>query len=218
MTELRLGLLIAGILLLLGIWLFSRRPRRKPDHAARRTPSLNADAIGLADAAEQAEPALPGDPPTRPLGMRPDQDFDKIVTLYVAAKPNRTLRGTDIVVAAEKVGLTYGHLDIFHRLPLSAPERGPIFSMANLQAPNSFPMHDIQTLETTALVFFLTLPAPVSALDALEAMLPAAQRIAELLDAIVLDEHRSALTRQRTAELRDELRAWDRQQAENMER
>jgi cell division protein ZipA len=42
-------------------------------------------------------------------------------------------------------------------------------------------------------------------------MLPTAQRMAELLDGVLLDESRNALGRQRIQHLRDELRAWDRQ-------
>jgi len=211
MTELRIALIIAGLLLMLAIWYFSRRPRKASQRGPRRAPSLGTPTSPEAPG-EQAELDLPDQSPPPP-GQRPNQDFDKILTLYVAAKPGQTLRGTDILVAAEKIGLTYGHQDIFHRLSKTAPERGPIFSVANLQAPNSFPMAEIQTLETTALVFFLTLPAPVGALDAWDAMLPAAQRIAELLDALVLDEYRSTLTRQRIAGLRDELRAFDRQRS-----
>jgi cell division protein ZipA len=73
-------------------------------------------------------------------------------------------------------------------------------------------MATIQSLETPAIAFFLTLPAPVAALDAWETMLPTAQRMAELLDGVLLDESRNALGRQRIQHLRDELRAWDRQQ------
>ena len=133
------------------------------------------------------------------------------MTLYVAAKAGQVLRGPDIVVAAEKAGLTYGHMNVFHRLVESHPERGPIFSVANIRKPGSFDMAEIQSLETPAIAFFLTLPAPVSALDAWDAMLPAAQRMAELLDGVVLDEQRNALGRQRIAGLRDEMRAWDRE-------
>ncbi|MDQ3228369.1 MAG: cell division protein ZipA, partial [Pseudomonadota bacterium] len=59
--------------------------------------------------------------------------------------------------------------------------------------------------------FFLTLPAPLSALEAWDTMLPTAQRMAELLDGVVLDEERNALGRQRIAHIRDDLRAYDRQ-------
>jgi len=216
MTELRIALLTAGLLLMLAIWYFSRRSRKPDQRPSRRAPSLHGvpGEPAATTPGEQSEPAPPNESPP-PLGQRPHHDFDKIITLYVTARPGQVLRGTDILVAAEKTGLTYGHQDIFHRLPTTSPERGPIFSVANLQAPNSFPMADIQTLETTALVFFLTLPAPVGALDAWDAMLPCAQRMAELLDALVLDEHHSALTRQRIAGLRDDLRAFDRAHTDN---
>ena len=116
------------------------------------------------------------------------------------------------MVAAEKTGLTYGHMNIFHRLVEGHPERGPVFSVANIMKPGGFDMATIQSLETPAIAFFLTLPAPVPALDAWETMLPTAQRMAELLDGVLLDESRNALGRQRIQHLRDELRAWDRQQ------
>lgn len=145
------------------------------------------------------------------LGRRTNEDFDKIVTLYVAASAGQKLRGPDIIVAAEKTGLTYGHMNVFHRLVEAHPERGPVFSVANIMKPGSFDMPDIQSMETPAIAFFLTLPAPVSALDAWEMMLPTAQRMAELLGGLVLDESRNALGRQRIQHLRDELRAYDRE-------
>jgi cell division protein ZipA len=77
--------------------------------------------------------------------------------------------------------------------------------------PGSFDLTRVQELHTPGISFFMTLPAPMSALDAWDAMLPTAQRMAELLDALVLDEERNALGRQRIAHIRDELRAYDRQ-------
>jgi len=211
MTELRIALLITGLLLIMAVWYFSRSPQQGNQPHHRRAPSLDPQSSPPAAPGEQAELDFPNEP-AAPPGQRPEQEYDKIVTLHVAAKPGHTLRGPNIVVAAEKTGLIYGHLDIYHRLPVGVSDRGPIFSVANLQPPNSFPMTEIQKLETPALVFFITLPAPVAALDAWEVMLPCAQRMAELLDAVVLDERHNTLTRQRIAGIRDELRAWDRQQ------
>ena len=114
------------------------------------------------------------------------------------------------MVAAEKAGLVYGDMNIFHRLVEGHPELGPVFSVANMVKPGSFDMATIQSLETPAITFFMTLPAPVPALDAWETMLPTAQRMAELLDGVLLDEERNALGRQRIAHIRDELRAYDR--------
>ncbi len=133
------------------------------------------------------------------------------MTLYVAARSGQVLCGTDIVVAAEKAGLSYGYMSIFHRLMDGRADSSPIFSVANIKKPGSFEMSEIQTLETPAIAFFLTLPAPIAALDAWEKLLPTAQRMAELLDGVVLDESRNALGRQRIAHIRDDLRAYDRQ-------
>ena len=223
-TVLRVGILVAGLLLLGAIYFFGRprRPgqgRRVAQERAdggrgdgpRIEPTLAGASEPLADSdAVQSELELHAQ--ENDLGRRPDASFEKIITLYVAARAGEVLRGPDIVVAAEKTGLVYGHMNVFHRLVEAHPERGPIFSVANIMKPGSFEMATIQSLETPAIAFFLTLPAPVSALDAWETMLPTAQRMAELLDGVLLDESRNALGRQRIQHLRDELRAWDRRQ------
>jgi cell division protein ZipA len=226
MMLLRLGILVAGLLLIGAIYFFGRP--RKPGQGRRMPRETRAEAADEPTLAEQlereigAEPAIaqpeldlaPRERPAPPhseLGRRVSEEFDKIVTLYLAARAGRKLHGPDIVVAAEKAGLVYGHMGVFHRLIENHPERGPIFSVANIMKPGSFDMANIQALETPALAFFLTLPAPISALDAWETMLPTAQRMAELLDGVVLDDQRNALGRQRIAHIRDEMRAYDRQ-------
>jgi cell division protein ZipA len=234
-TLLRIGILIAG-LILIGAIVFFGRPRRQEqgkrvpresaaDGFIRTEPTLSGQAADndyVADnydeRASQPELALDAgeagsvaSAANSDLGKRNDESFDKIVTLYLAARAGTKLHGPDIVVAAEKTGLVYGHMGVFHRLVDNHPERGPVFSVANIMKPGSFDMASIQSMETPAIAFFLTLPAPVAALDAWETMLPTAQRMAELLDGVVLDESRNALGRQRIAHIRDELRAYDRQ-------
>src|SRR5690606_37624331 len=152
-----------------------RRVARGERDGERRTePTLGAEIEReLADAGEAADEdavqtemdlldgAVGAASPNAELGKRVSDEFDRIVTLYIAAKAGQMLRGPDIVVAAEKAGLTYGHMNVFHRLVESHPERGPIFSVANIRKPGSFEMSEIQSLETPAIAFFLTLPAPV---------------------------------------------------------
>lgn len=221
---LRIGIVIAGVLLMAAIYFFGRpgKPKQgrklRDDGAERphREPSL-ADAF-QAEPGAYVPPAAYDAPVTDApaasgpdIGRRDRDEFDKIVTLYVAARAGQVLRGPDIVVAAEKAGLSYGYMNIFHRLADGRADGSPIFSVANIKKPGSFEMHDIHGMETPAIAFFLTLPAPIPALDAWEKMLPTAQRMAELLDGVVLDESRNPIGRQRIAHLRDELRAYDRQ-------
>ena len=229
MAMRRFGIIIAGALLVIAIFFFGRP--KKPSQGRRLEPSERDNA--------RVEPSLPGDDGAEQvqdysddnvrqpelglaggtpvanadsdLGKRPNQDFDKIVSLYVAAKAGHMLRGEDIVVAAEKTGLTFGHMNVFHRLVEGHPERGPVFSMANIMQPGSFDMANIRTLETPAIAFFLTLPAPMTALEAWEKLVPNVERMAELLGGVVLDDSRNTLGRQRIQHIREELRAYDRQ-------
>lgn len=225
MALLRVGILIAGLVLIAAIIFFGRP--KKPSQgrrversdpgtqqAGRREPGLGGDVPDYSsDEVSQPELGLPGGAavPENDLGKRSNQDFDKVVSLYVAARAGHTLRGEDIIVAAEKTGLVFGHMNVFHRLVEHHPERGPVFSMANIMQPGSFDMTTIRELETPAIAYFLTLPAPMSALEAWDMMLPNVQRMAELLDGVVLDDGRNALGRQRIMHIREELRAYDRQ-------
>ncbi|WP_115553480.1 cell division protein ZipA [Xanthomonas arboricola] len=229
MAMIRIGILIAGLLLVVAIFLFGR-PKKSPQGRRvdkddgqpreRREPVISGDAGAYGEtfersegSAEQSELNLDDQDGVggNDVGKRPNQDFDKIVSLFVAAKAGQILRGEDVVVAAEKTGLVFGHMNVFHRLVEGHPERGPIFSMASILKPGSFDMANIREMQTPAIAFFLTLPAPMTALDAWEKMLPTVQRMAELLDGVVLDDSRNALGRQRVAHIRDELRAYDRQ-------
>lgn len=171
-------------------------------------------AMGKSPGATPAESRKSRDPAEelnrKPAPAGPRRDFQRIVTLFVAARTGQVFHGDDIAVAAEKVGLDFGAMSIFHRLVDGKPEAGPVFSVASMVKPGSFDMAALETIETPGLSFFMTLPAPVAALDGWDMMLPAAQRMAELLDGIVLDEDRNTLARQRIAQLRDELRAFDR--------
>ena len=237
-NEMRIVLLVIGLVVLALIYLFGRP--RKPGQGRRTQaprrgngervePTL--DGEGGIDLGEEDSPRageqldLLGEPaseehvpprakaPAKPLvGVRPDVPVERIVTLFVSARAGHLIDGPDLVVAAEKAGLVFGDRGIFHRMHAGKHEQGAIFSMANLVKPGSFDMARISELETPGVTFFMVLPGPLTALDAWDALLPTAQRMAELLDAIVLDEKRNALGRQGIAHIRDELRAWDRKQ------
>ncbi|MCX7555586.1 cell division protein ZipA [Xanthomonadaceae bacterium JHOS43] len=213
----------------------------KPEHAAgpgRREPRLGDGEddeeelrIGDLDELAQSEDAIQEEleliertlsseasPSESRLGRRGDTPPQRIVTLFVSARDDVLIDGAAIVIAAEKAGLTYGHMGIFHRLVEGRPEAEPVFSVASLVKPGHFDLRRVHDIETPGLTFFMTLPGPVSALDAWETMLPSAQRMAELLDAVVLDEQRNALGRQRIAHIRDELRGFDREQEKAAQR
>lgn len=238
-TELRIILIVLGLLILGAIYWLGRGGARRSDPQARVQGSRREPVLGEDDPAGFS--ALSDTPwhnavdveqlPTLEIDGLSEREerrdshaasaskvgqreattpHDRIVSLYVVAQDGYTLHGPELVVAAEKAGLLHGDLGIFHRLVDSKPELGPIFSMANMVRPGNFDLGQIDQFNTPGVVLFMTLPGPMSALDAWDTMLPAAQRFSDLLGAQLLDDQRSPLGRQRIAALRDELRAYDR--------
>lgn len=202
-------------------------PTRVRPESGRAEPAIDFDSLdlptidarpGAREPAPAAHAPAPAAPAQSPFGARPNPEFDKVLSLIVAARAGTLLHGNDIVVAAEKAGLAFGDMQIFHRLPDGRPEAGPIFSVANVVKPGHFDIQRMSEIDTPGVTFFMTLPGPLPALDAWETMLPAAQRFAELLDAVVLDDERNALGRQRIQFIRDELRAYDRERERQAKR
>jgi cell division protein ZipA len=227
--QVGIPLIVFGAVVLVLIYLFGRpkkpgqgeRRVARPAGEGERIEPVFGDTAGLGGATQgeldvgwrgEAESAGPA---RSSVGARPEGSIERIVTLFIAARPGSLLAGTDIVVAAEKAGLEFGDMGIFHRLVLGRKADGPVFSMANMVKPGHFDMSRLDDVRPPGVTLFMTLPGPLPALDAWEMLLPTAQRLAELLDAQVLDEGRNALGRQRIAHIRDELRAWDRQQERN---
>lgn len=230
-STLRWILIVVGIIIVGSIFLFgkpggkkapkaSRRAKEKQDGGrARREPTLESVpdegdpmtdverggqgelAIGSED-----EPAPAAEPPKRkaPLGPPPD----RIVSLFLLARDNHVITGAELLQATVSTGMEFGDMNIFHRV--QDGDEKPVFSMANAAKPGHFERDEWNTFETSGVVLFMTLPAPVDALDAWDSMLAAARRFSEVLFADLLDEQRNPFTRQREAQMREEMREYDR--------
>ncbi len=164
-------------------------------------PKLSARKPEDGTAAETPAPEARKSPP-------PAFSPDKIITLYIRRREERRIGGSDLLDAAVKAGLAFGEMNIFHRRQEGADK--PVFSMANLTPPGHFDASAWNVFDTPGVALFATLPGPVSALDAWDAMLATGTRIAELLDADLLDDGKCLLTRQRIAQIREEMREYDR--------
>ena len=224
-----LRIIIGSVFLCIIIYiLLSSRRRSRPAStpALRIDPEMRSDLelaavnedvamyqAGEMEFREQAKLHFDSQPSVRStshVGMRSNDAYKQLVMLYLAAKSGHSISGAELVLATEKVGLVYGHNNIYHRLAEGANANEPIFSMANVIQPGYFDLDQIDTLHTPAVSFFMTLPGPVTAIQAWDSMLPIAERMAQLLDAVLLDSDRNALGRQRILHIKEELRAFDR--------
>lgn len=232
-ATLRWIIIVIGLVILGAIFLFGnpdkkqkqRASRRKPvaDATSRREPTLDepetAEALELTGQGELPieqprvpelraveEPKAPPRP-RKPAGPPPE----KIVTLFILAAEQQLIHGTELLQVALKTDMKLGDMDIFHRQADGSDT--PVFSMANALKPGYFDKEAWNTFESKGLVMFMTLPGPMLALDAWDAMLATAKRMTEVLGAQLLDDEHQPLTRQKEGRIREEMRQFDRERA-----
>jgi len=234
-STFRWVLIIAGIAIVAGIFLFGNPDKKRKPRASRkrartqrvrhepalepeqngngdyngsdenRQTELDIDAAGDDSRIEPQLESTLDDSPKTPAPPPPD----KIVTLFLQARDNHIITGIELLDASLKSGLVFGSHDIFHRIHEDNLE--PVFSMANLTKPGSFDKTAWNTIELKGVTMFMTLPGPRNALDAWDSMLATSRRLAELLHADLLDETQSVFTRQRSLQIKEELREYERQ-------
>jgi len=229
--TLRWVIIVIGVLILGSIFLFGNPDRKRKPRASRKKekskserqePTLEVSnepefidteislesgqgelPIGDSDIQAVAEPAMP----RKPAGPPPD----KIKSLFLLARDNHIINGAELLQVALSTGMEFGDMSIFHRLPEGSEQA--IFSMANAAKPGYFSRDAWNTFETSGVVLFMTLPGPSQALDAWDSMHATARRMAEILHADLLDEEHNLFTRQTEAQIREEMREYDRSKA-----
>ena len=129
----------------------------------------------------------------------------KVITLFLHAKDGLQFDWHQIKDASNKAGLEYGDDHLFYRYRRIGSDKKALFLVANMLKPGVFD----PDLRTTGLVFIMTLPGEMNALDLWDTMFPVAKRMEELLDGSLTDENHSAFSRQRIASMREEMRIFE---------
>jgi cell division protein ZipA len=238
-STLRWILIVIGVIVVASIFLFGNPDKQRKPKASRhekrrakgrgaaatprREPTLEGESPSSPDNPdEDGEPGNQGElqigPAEKPARSKPPRPRkpagpppDKIVSLFLLARDNRVITGAELLQATVSAGMEFGDMDIFHRLPEGTDQ--PVFSLANAAKPGHFERDEWNTFETTGVALFMTLPGPVYALDAWDSMLATARRIGGILHAELLDNDRSPFTRQREAQIREEMREYDRKKS-----
>lgn len=147
--------------------------------------------------------------------LRPGQDggapqAEEVLILHVVSRGEAGFPGEDILQVLLAYNLRFGEMNFFHRHEESAGRGAIQFSVANMLNPGVFDIDGMSDFSTTGLIFFLTLPGPRDMMGAFELMVETAQGVAEHLGGDVLDESRSALTRQTLEHMRQRIRDLER--------
>jgi cell division protein ZipA len=213
MDGLRWLLLLFGLLVVVGVYFYSRRERDRKQSSIRTSrperlePSLDASAAhGGAEqqdehyfdrnddvAESHAEPA-----DEKPL---PEQ---KIVTMRLVAKKHGAFAGDDLILNLRSAGMRHGKFGIFHRYD-GDDEKKVIFSAASLVEPGSFDLENVRNQKIPGISLFMVLPGPLDGSQAFDLMMGAGRALTKALHAELLDESGSTLSIQRERYLREEI-------------
>ncbi|MFZ5466346.1 MAG: cell division protein ZipA C-terminal FtsZ-binding domain-containing protein [Pseudomonadota bacterium] len=123
-----------------------------------------------------------------------------VVPIYLVARDPQGFAGTTLIDVFARHGFEFGEMDVYHH----ADARGLIlFSLMNGVAPGTFAPATLPEQHTPALALFLRLPIPAQPGLVFEQFLDIAHRLAEELDATLLDERREALSSESIDRMRE---------------
>lgn len=128
-------------------------------------------------------------------------NYSNIIVLYILAKGNQPLTGSQINSSAQAMGLSFGEMNIFHYKRNGVS----VFSLANMLEPGSFDAEKIHELKTTGLTVFMQLKGN-DPLDDLTEMLQRSYQLAGLLNARLCNHKRTALIEQDAENYRTQVR------------
>tara|TARA_B110000196_G_C20984083_1_gene584837 strand:- start:7 stop:648 length:642 start_codon:yes stop_codon:yes gene_type:complete len=201
MLELRWVLLILGLLLVTGVYLWSRFSSEKSlesnlnqsDQTLKNSESLEVapDDVQIDEESEQNEDELPQ---------------SKIVTLRFVPKNGEKLDLEQTVLALRNVGLERGRYGIFHYFSNGGNNDTDVeFSVANLIEPGSFDLTDTEDNTLPGMTFFTVLPGHGDPIARFDRMVSIARDLKQLLEAELLDEEGSFWSVQRERYVREEV-------------
>jgi cell division protein ZipA len=200
MDGLRWFLLLFGLLIVIAVYLYSRR-----DHG-----SANPSTSTIKALRSKIEPLLAvgtsGDKVSDPDIGADDHDPgpQKIVTLRIVAKHHATFAGDELTLSLRGIGMRHGKFGIFHRYD-GIDEAKSVFCAASLVEPGSFDLANLKEQRIPGISLFMVLPGPMEGAKAFDLMITAARALSQSLDADLLDESGSTLSIQRERYLREEV-------------
>lgn len=207
MDGLRWLLLLFGLLVIAGVYLYSRRERDKTEPSKpapeRVEPSLSAtqatpDIDVLEEYDTEVEDELEDDIEAAPPAK------EKIVTLRLVAKHQGAFPGDELALELRGIGMRHGKFGIFHRYE-GDNEKKVIFSAASLVEPGSFDLANIKAQQIPGISLFMVLPGPMEGAQGFDVMVAAGRALSKSLNAELLDESGSTFSIQRERYLREEI-------------
>lgn len=227
MDPFRLSLLLIGVVVIAGIYLWGRR-RRPPaddDYLFDESPSDTSsgeewDVIPLPRQADRSDPLEPGqlqdlagfsgkgamgdlsaaEEAAAQAAFSDTEPKETLMVLTVIAQEGSSFTGPTLSDLFEDLDLPYGEMQIFHRIDKASGRS--VFGVANIVEPGYFALQQLPDLRSPGLALFMRLPGPVAGAAAFDDLLMTARRLAGALEGLIGDQQRRVLDEAAIARMR----------------